>query len=128
MRTWVYAVAGLAFGAVIIAISESAPAPQPTSPEDIAKAAADRAAGFHCLSAWDGSHSALIRDLRAQLRDPDSFEHIETRIAPVNAEGAHALVMQYRAANRLGGINLGTLTASVDPDTCAAVILSNVEN
>lgn len=31
------------------------------------------------------------------MRDPDSFEHIETRITPVTEGGTHQLVMKYRA-------------------------------
>ena len=81
------------------------------SPEDIAKrearAAEHRAKGFHCLSGWDGSHIKLVAQVKRQLRDPDSFEHIETRVSRVK-EGKHNVIMQYRARNGFGGMNATT--------------------
>ena len=80
--------------------------------------------GFHCLSSWDGSHTAVKRYAEENMRDPDSFEHIETRITPVNETGTHVLIMKYRAANGFGGMTIGTATATVDNSTCNATITS----
>lgn len=62
---------------------------------------------------------------REQLRDPDSFEHIETRITPVDDDGQHLLFMRYRAANGFGGLNLEQLVATVENDDCSFQIFSN---
>lgn len=98
----------------------------PATPDAAAvKEAEDRKAGFHCLSSWDGSHRELVRALKRSLRDPDSFEHVETRISPVNAKGFHTLSMQYRARNGFGGMNLGRLIATVKNSDCSAEIVSN---
>lgn len=83
-----------------------------------------RLKGFHCLSAWDGSHTDFKRRVKNAMRNPSSFEHMETRIAPVNEDGQHILIMTYRAENGFGGMNVGRATGVVDNATCAATIAS----
>lgn len=90
--------------------------------EKARKAAADKIQGFHCLSGWDGSHRGLVRQVKARLRDPDSFEHIETRIAKVE-NGTHAIFMTYHARNGFGGMNVEKAVGAVDHDTCTASLL-----
>jgi hypothetical protein len=85
--------------------------------------AADRNQGFHCLSKWDGSSRSLVEQVKLQLRDPNSFEHDETRIAP-NKNGQHAITMRYRAKNGFGGMNVATAVGTVDHDTCEATVLT----
>lgn len=102
-----------------------APAAKATPDAEAAKEDADRKAGFHCLSKWDGSHRDLVRAVEPSLRDPDSFEHIETRITPVNDKGFHLLTMKYRARNGFGGMAIGTLRATVKNSDCSFEILSN---
>ena len=69
-----------------------------TSPEDVAAEAAQTAEqkrkGFHCLSAWDGSHAKFKSAIKMQMRESDSFEHIETLVTPVSADGTHQLSMR----------------------------------
>jgi hypothetical protein len=91
----------------------------------IAEVTENRRKGFHCLNTWDGSHRGVVNWLKDNLRDPDSYEHIETRITPVNATGEHTLIMQYRARNGFGGTNVETLTATVQNSDCNATIVSN---
>lgn len=84
----------------------------------------ERGAGFHCLSDWDGSH----RDFRAKvvefLRDPDSFDLIETRITPVDADGRHQIFMTYRARNGFGGMDVATAKGLVANADCSAQVIS----
>jgi hypothetical protein len=80
--------------------------------------------GFHCLSSWKGSHSAVEKYVEERMRDPDSFEHVETRISPVNDKGTHQLFMTYRATNGFGGLTVGSATATVDNESCRATITS----
>ena len=91
----------------------------------ITEAQENRRNGFHCLSEWNGSHRGVVDWLKDNLRDPDSYEHIETRITPVNTAGEHTLLMQYRARNGFGGMNVGNLTATVQNKTCQATIIAN---
>lgn len=80
--------------------------------------------GFHCLSSWDGSHRGVKKYTEERMRDPDSFEHIETRITPVNANGEHTLIMKYRARNAFGGMTVGITTATIKSIDCSATISS----
>ena len=83
---------------------------------------ADRQKGFHCLSAWDGSNRSTVDQVKAGLRNPDSFEHIETSIHG-NNEGEHGLWMEYRAENGFGGMNVERIYARVDHESCEARVL-----
>ena len=93
-------------------------------PKVAARAAEDRRNGFHCLSPWDGSSRQAKEALRGSLRDPNSLEVVETKIAPVK-DGVHSLVMTYRARNGFGGMNVGRALFSVNHETCAATLLAN---
>jgi hypothetical protein len=81
--------------------------------------------GFHCLSSWDGSHRSVNKYVEKNLRDPDSFDHIETRITPVNNNGEHKLIMKYRARNGFGGLTTGITVATIQNSDCSAAIISN---
>jgi hypothetical protein len=78
--------------------------------------------GFHCLSNWDGSHKGVTNYIKTQLREPDSYEHIETRITPVDSDGNHTLIMQYRARNGFGGMAVELATATVKNTDCSATM------
>lgn len=82
------------------------------------KMAAAKQLGAHCVSPWDGSSYQLIAVVRPALRNPKSFEHIETRIGARTKEGRHRIVMRYRAENGFGGMSFGSVTAMLDGDTC----------
>jgi hypothetical protein len=61
--------------------------------------------------------------VKAQLRDPSSFEHVESRIMP-NVNGKHRVVMKYRARNGFGGVNVAYAIGSVDHATCEAELIT----
>lgn len=84
--------------------------------------AENRRKGFHCLSVLDGSNIAVVEAVKRSLRNPSSFEHIETTITPVDKKGVHHLMMSYRAQNGFGGMTVGRVLARVDPTTCTARI------
>lgn len=92
--------------------------------EQAAKAeeeADERRKGFHCLSGWDGSQRALVQWTKENLNDPGSFEHNETRIAPVDDQGNHTLIMEYRAKNGFGGVVRGSVVAKIKSSSCGLV-------
>ncbi len=74
--------------------------------------------GEHCLSGWDGSFPALKEAVKRQLRNPRSFEHVETVRSPVDEKGTFGLIMTYRAENGFGGMNVDAVGVEVDADTC----------
>ena len=47
----------------------------------------EREKGFHCLSGWNGSHREFVRQTKRMMKDPRSFDHIETRVSPRNSLG-----------------------------------------
>lgn len=96
------------------------------------KAAEDKSAGTHCLSPWDGSNRSLKTIVQNGARNPDSFEHIDTRIRPAVASDKtgrleHPVVMRFRAENGFGGMNVGVAVASVDNETCQATLINLTE-
>jgi hypothetical protein len=90
---------------------------------EIAQKAENKRKGFHCLSAYDGAHNGVERWLKNNLRDPDSYKHVETKIAPVK-DGKHILITSYRAKNGFGGYVGGVVLAEVNHETCQATIIS----
>ena len=95
------------------------------APKTAAKTAEDKRKGFHCLSVLNGAHSRLERHLEKSLKDPDSYDHIETRITPVNATGSHTLFMKYRAKNGFGALDFGSITALINNETCNFEIIAS---
>lgn len=64
------------------------------------------------FSSWDGSHPGLERLIKDNMNDPDSYEHIETRILD---KGSYIFVItKFRGANAFGGKVVNTISAKVD--------------
>lgn len=76
-----------------------------------------------CLSSLDGSHEEFKREVQKSLNDPDSFEHVETRIGSIGPNGAHLMKMDFRARNAFGALILSTATARVWNDDCEAELI-----
>ncbi|WP_085446507.1 zinc ribbon domain-containing protein [Magnetofaba australis] len=89
------------------------------SPEQRAE---ERRNGRHCLSSWDGTHKDVVKYVKQRLKDPGSFEHIETFIFPSNERGIHRLTMKYRAKNSFGGFVVGRAEAHVNSADCSAEV------
>lgn len=68
----------------------------------------------NCISAWDGSCPKLVNALKENLKDPESFEHIETYIK--YGDKYVTVVMKYRAKNSFGGYNVEAVTGQVSYD------------
>lgn len=64
------------------------------------------------FSGWDGSHPKLSRMIKENCRNPDSYEHIETRFRD-NGNSIY-VITKYRAQNGFGGMTIGTVSANVD--------------
>lgn len=65
------------------------------------------------FSAWNGAHRDLERRVKTALKDPDSYEHIETKYVDNGAKGISVL-MKYRAKNSFGGYVVESIIASYD--------------
>ena len=92
--------------------------------KEAANASEDERKGFHCLSSWDGSHAQFKRAVKSTMREPGSFEHVETRVTPVSQSGDHSVIMKYRARNGFGGMNVGTAIGTYKNSDCSFVVVS----
>lgn len=64
------------------------------------------------FSGWDGSHVKLTRYIKEHMKDPDSYDHVETRFGD---KGDHILVVtKYRGKNSFGALVVQATTATVD--------------
>ncbi len=61
------------------------------------------------FSAWDGSHIALTKLIKARLNDPSSYEHDKT--AHVLKDGQMFIMARFRATNAFGALVLQNVTA-----------------
>lgn len=99
------------------------------TPEEAAKRAAEEAKqkkfGLHCLSSWDGSHRNFKDLVKNRMNDPDSFEHVETKVTPVKANGRHVVIMRFRGRNAFGGMVENTAKGSYLPD-CSSLRLIDI--
>lgn len=88
-----------------------------TSDEELAERAEDKRNGATCIVF--GYNDAFVEAVKQQLRDPSSFEHAETRIDPVGADGNHRIAMHFRSRNGFGGMNDMHAIGTVDNATCS---------
>lgn len=63
---------------------------------------------------YDGSFTPLVVEVIKSLKDPDSFEHIETKV--MDREDNLFITMKYRARNSLGGMVIEQASAIYWPD------------
>jgi hypothetical protein len=91
-----------------------------------AEEAEEKRKGFHCLSGWDGSHRAIVKATKKQLKDPKSFEHIATRVTAVK-DFKHMLYMDYRAKNGFGGMSVGTVIATYSNALCDSFTIISID-
>lgn len=86
---------------------------------DPERVAEDRRNGFHCVVV--GFSGQFVDAVKRQLRDPNSFEHEETRIDPVE-NGRHRIAMKFRSRNGFGGMNQQIAVGWIDHATCGATV------
>lgn len=76
-------------------------------------------AGF---SVWDGAHRKLEKLIETNLKDPDSYEHIETKY--IDKQDHILVYMKYRAKNSFGGFVIGNVVAKCSLDGDVLEIIS----
>lgn len=80
------------------------------TPEDKHRKGIERA-----FDPWNGSHINLVQFVKANLKDPGSFEHIETRYGEMD-DGNIKVYMRYRARNSFGGMVPSEIIVTAKPD------------
>jgi len=74
------------------------------------------------FSAWDGSHKKLEKYIKSRLRDPSSYEHIDTTY---EKRGSSVMVQTvFRAKNGFGGMTEGNVIAETSGDGTILNIIS----
>ena len=71
------------------------------------------------ISPWDGSHVKAVDWIKARMHDPDSFQHIETKVYD---EGDHLRVQtRFRGRNQFGAMvqNMMELRVGFDGEVLA---------
>lgn len=68
--------------------------------------------GQVCADGPDDLNTALELNVKRQLKDPDSFEHMGTVITP-SSKGGYDALMRFRSRNSFGGYVVGTAVATL---------------
>jgi len=117
--------------------STVAPTPKPTlSPAEIAKKAEDDKINAEVqkvtdhkiwvdalFSPWDGSCKELVKLIKDNMNDPDSFKHVDTRFTN-NKDDSVTIIMKYRGKNSFGGVVTEYVEAKADYKTNMISIVS----
>lgn len=67
-----------------------------------------------CLSEWDGSCPVLVRYVKKNLNDPNSFEHVDTGFW--NMRDHAMVIMKFRSRNGFGAVILTSIKAKISWD------------
>ncbi|MDP3740481.1 MAG: hypothetical protein Q8R02_24055 [Hyphomonadaceae bacterium] len=61
----------------------------------------------------------MIDYAKARMRDPGSFEHIETLVAPGDRSGEQIVLMTYRGRNEFGGMAMDRIVVRMHNKDCS---------
>lgn len=76
--------------------------------------------GWHCRSTIDGTNPSVVAQVKARMRNPDSFQQIQTNLEP-EADGTHRLNMAFTVVEPgRKGVLVQEVYATVDHVTCQA--------
>jgi len=98
----------------MMAVSDSDPEPELTSAQKRTQEIEN------CLSAWDGSHPALERKIKASLNDEDSYKHVET--VYIDNDSIITILTRFSAKNAFGGVIKREVMAEIN-NNCELVTI-----
>lgn len=67
------------------------------------------------FSSWDGSNRELVNYVKEHMKDPSSFEHVETRFRDNGS--SYDIIMKYRGKNSFNATTTEQVTAHFDKIT-----------
>lgn len=79
---------------------------------------AEKEAQIKCLSRYDGAVRSFASAVKNELREPDSFEHIQSLPMLVEPNGTQRVRMSFRARNGFGGMNVEIAEAVILHSDC----------
>ena len=60
----------------------------------------------------------ILWEIKQSLREPDSFEHIRSSATTVDENGVQGILIEFRARNGFGGMNMSKAVANVQFQGC----------
>jgi hypothetical protein len=72
------------------------------------------------FSAWDGSFKPLVKYIKENMNDPDSFAHVETKY--FDHKDSMDVLMKYRGKNAFGGVVTNWVRATCNLDKAGNVL------
>lgn len=80
-----------------------------------------------CFGTFNGDEMPkLTKAVKESLHNPESFEHIETKIALADV-GATNVRMRFRGENGFSAIRTASVDAQVNPDDCSVIFVGKPE-
>ena len=76
------------------------------------------------FSAWDGSHYKTVRYVKKIMKNPKSFEHVQTKYNDFSGQGYRVIHMTYRGTNSFNAIVTNTISVKVNLQGDVLSILS----
>ena len=76
---------------------------------------------YACTASVNGSMSEFALEVKYDLRDPDSFEHIQSFATTVDGDGMQRIRMKFRSRNGFGGMNVEMAEAVVQNSGCKLI-------
>lgn len=76
---------------------------------------------YACTASLNGSMSSFVLEVEGSLREPDSFEHIQSFATTVDHDGMQRIRMKFRASNGFGGMNVEMAEAVVQNAGCEII-------
>lgn len=82
---------------------------------------------YACTASLNGSMSEFAIEVKYDLRDPGSFEHIQSFATTVDGDGRQRIRMKFRARNGFGGMNVEMAEAIVSNANCDLISWRMIE-
>ncbi|MCK4843318.1 MAG: hypothetical protein KAT04_15775 [Methylococcales bacterium] len=105
--------AWLAFGFIMGLLVVASPSSNPSSSSNSQQSSVENKITSQ-FSSWNGEHRNLTKYIKYNMKDPGSYEHVETRFST----GSDLIVItRYRGKNSFGAYNVDTVKARIDINT-----------
>lgn len=84
---------------------------------------------LECGHGWAGQNWAFERAVKENLKDPGSYEHIESKFGVPDAEGNQIATLKYRARNGFGGMEIANAEGVLNVNDCLeSFVMTNMGN
>ncbi|MCP5381357.1 MAG: zinc ribbon domain-containing protein [Kordiimonadaceae bacterium] len=95
---------------------------------EVALEAERRKNGYYCVEGMGGPNMDVYSTVKANLREPDSFEHVKTEMWPDEETGLLILHMRYKGRNGFGGVSIENVEAILYPADCKVISITKIDS